>query len=281
MGFLDPIARLLGTILSFFFDLIPSFGVAIILLTVVVNLLLFPLTLKQTRSMRSMQDIQPEIKRLQKEHKGDRERLNKELMALYQERGVNPAAGCLPMLIQLPIWFALYRLLQNPTNFLPNDDSLVAAYQRGDTKFLGLDLKESAADVFGGDGFVSAIPFLILIAIVMATGYYQQWQTMRRRGGAQPETQQQQTMQTVMKIFPVFFGFISWGLPAGLVLYFAASQLVRIGQQSVILRMDDRPPAAAETKPSPPSDGESDDETDEGVRPQPRSKKKKRKRRRN
>ena len=82
----------LGALLAFFYSIIPNYGIAIIMLTLVVSLLLFPLTLKQTRSMRAMQEIQPEVKRLQKELKGDREELNKELMALYQERGVNPAS---------------------------------------------------------------------------------------------------------------------------------------------------------------------------------------------
>ena len=101
----------IGTSLAFFYDLIPDYGIAILLLTVAVGLLLFPLTLKQTRSMKAMQEIQPHVKKLQKEYKEDREELNKQLMALYSEKGVNPAAGCLPMLVQMPIWFALYRFL--------------------------------------------------------------------------------------------------------------------------------------------------------------------------
>ena len=101
----------LGSALSFFYDIVPEYGIAIILLTLAVSLLLFPLTLKQTRSMKAMQEIQPQVKRLQKEYKEDREELNKQLMELYKEKGVNPAAGCLPMLVQMPIWFALYRVL--------------------------------------------------------------------------------------------------------------------------------------------------------------------------
>src|SRR3972149_1792847 len=97
---------LLGASLKFFYQIIPNLGVAIMLLTILLSLLMFPLTLKQTRSMRAMQDIQPEVKRLQKELKGDREELNKQVMALYQQRGVNPAPGCLPLIIQMPIWFA-------------------------------------------------------------------------------------------------------------------------------------------------------------------------------
>ncbi|MFV9672661.1 MAG: YidC/Oxa1 family membrane protein insertase, partial [Acidimicrobiia bacterium] len=104
---------LLGGVLNFFYQFIPNLGIAIILLTLAISLVLFPLTLKQTRSMKAMQEIQPEVKRLQKELKGDKEELNKELMALYQERGVNPAAGCLPMIVQMPLWFGLFSVLRS------------------------------------------------------------------------------------------------------------------------------------------------------------------------
>ena len=116
---------IIGTILAFFYQIIPSYGIAIILLTLAVSLIMFPLTLKQTRSMRAMQDIQPEVKRMQKELKGDREELNKQLMALYQERGVNPAAGCLPLLVQMPIWFALFNVLRTGSG-IPEDSDLAA-----------------------------------------------------------------------------------------------------------------------------------------------------------
>ena len=237
----------LGYTLAFFYELIPNYGVAIILLTVVISLLLFPLTLKQTRSMKAMQDIQPEVKAIQREFKGDKEEQNKQLMELYKERGVNPAAGCLPLLLQMPIWFALFSVLRingesvdNEPYIIPPDSSLADALRAGDTNFLGLDLLESASDNFA-TSFGAAIPYLILIAIVIAANYYQQVQTMRRsKRDGQEITQQQQTMQNVTRIMPLFMGVISWGLPSGLVLYFAASAIFRIGQQAVILRMDGR-----------------------------------------
>jgi YidC/Oxa1 family membrane protein insertase len=109
----DAIREFLGAVVSFFYGLIPNLGVAIILLTVAVGLVLFPLTLKQTRSMRAMQLLQPEIKRLQKEYAGDKPALQQATLALYKERGVNPAAGCLPLLLQMPVWFALFQVLQS------------------------------------------------------------------------------------------------------------------------------------------------------------------------
>ena len=294
---MNPFALLqeiLGASLAFFFTLFPNYGIAIILLTIAVSLLLFPLTLKQTRSMRAMQVIQPEVKKIQKELKGDREELNKQLMALYKERGVNPAAGCLPLLLQLPIWFALFRVLQVRVNdagdglssgVIP-DGELADALVAGDTGFLTMDLLISPGNAFGV-GLVDAIPYIILVVLVMVTGYYQQWQTTRRRGD-EPVTQQQQSMQMVGKIMPLFLGFISWTFPTGLVLYFAASALFRIGQQSLILRLEDKKDdpndtSGAEQSSKPgPDEGDSSDGNGGGTRkgPSPNASKKRKKRRR-
>ena len=102
---------LMGRGLSFFYDLVPSYGLAIILLTVAVRLVMLPLTIKQTRSMQEMQKLQPEVKRLQAKYKGgDRQKMNEEMMKLYKEHKVNPLGGCLPLLLQLPIFLALYRV---------------------------------------------------------------------------------------------------------------------------------------------------------------------------
>ncbi len=242
----------LGQLLALLFNVWPNnYGVAIVLLTLIVMLLLFPLTLKQTRSMKAMQEIQPDIKKLQKEYKDDREEMNKQMMALYQERGVNPAAGCLPLIIQMPIWFALFQVLRvgpsasdptvlDPSDIIPADSKLAEALIEGNTKFLGMDMLVSPSSATDG-GWVEAIPYLVLILVVVATGFYQSIQMTRRRKNddSQQENKQAQQMQTVAKIMPLFLGVISWGFPAGLVLYFAVSNLFRIGQQAVIFRMDD------------------------------------------
>ncbi len=126
----------------------------------------------------------------------------------------------------------------DPDNIIPQGSALADALKEGDTDFLAMDLLISPADA-ADDGISNAIPYIVLILVVMVTGYYQQWQTTRRRNPNQQESPQQQSMQTVMKIMPLFLGFISWSFPTGLVLYFAASAIFRIGQQSVILRLDD------------------------------------------
>ena len=283
---LDPIIEFLGAILEFMYQIFPNVGLAIILLTVVVNLAMFPLTLKQTRSMKAMQEIQPLVKDLQKKHKDDRQALNEEMVALYKEKGVNPAAGCLPMILQLPIWFSLFRLLQsfrgdNPVRFLSADSDLAAAITNGDTSFLGMDLIKSPNEAVQ-EGIVGAIPYLLLVAFIVVTGYYQQAQLTKRRekdGSAANDSAQAKQMQTFTKVLPVVFGFISYTLLAGVDLYIASGQVVRIGQQSLIIRLDDR----AKTRPQetlPQPEPETPVEEEEAPKKYQGSKKKQQKRRR-
>ena len=301
----------LGSLLSFYYDLIPEYGLAIILLTLTVSLLLFPLTLKQTKSMRAMQEIQPEVKKLQKEYKGEKEELNKHLMALYQERGVNPAAGCLPLVVQMPIWFALYRVLWQG-NGIPEGSALddviqsanKALYTVGENGeltstlqegvdimsdqfshviFLGMNLMVRPSQAVDFGNIVGSLPYLVLILVIIVAGFYQQVQTTRKREGA-PEndaakSSQMAGMQNAMKIMPVVFGFISWNFVAGLGLYFATSNIFRVGQQAFILRSHgkgggDTKGKNAELSPDEPSD----EPTSNGPSPNA-SKKRNRKRR--
>ncbi len=292
--FFGAVLDVLGGLLAAFYTLIPNYGISIILLTLVVSLLLFPLTLKQTRSMQAMQELQPEIKKLQKEYKADRQELNQHLMALYKERGVNPAAGCLPLIAQMPIWFALFRVLgvtvENgglSRNDIPEGSALAKSLIAGRSEFLSMDLLIRPSEVLNDNGFVTLIPYLVLILIVVGSGFYQQVQMTRRRT---PEQQQQTPagMQGVMKVMPLLFGFFSWNFPTGLVVYFAVSNLFRVGQQSVIMRIGD---AAKEKKeeegkkkkagrPNPGPSTEEKPEKRSGQSPHTRKKSNKRKKRR-
>lgn len=254
----------LGSILNFFYSILPPgigsprYGIAIILLTLAVSLLMFPLTVKQTRSMKAMQEIQPEVKKLQKEFKDDRQELNAKLMELYQERGVNPAAGCLPMIVQMPIWFALFSVLRvskasitaaDYSGPIPKPSDLADALVAGTTNFLGMDLQITPSTA-SGNGFVQLIPYLILILVVVAAGYFQSVQTMRRRkDDASTQTQQQQTMQNAMRFLPILFGVFSWNFPTGLVLYFATSNIFRVGQQAYTLGLDSGGSGGGSTDP--------------------------------
>jgi YidC/Oxa1 family membrane protein insertase len=243
----DPIYNVIGWALAQLYALIPNFGVSIILLTLIIMGLLFPLTAKQAKSMIAMQRVQPEIKKLQAKHKGDRQKLNEEMMKFYQENKINPLAGCLPLLIQMPVFFALFRVLRQPYGYLPKTSSLynafcnigghtVSSHTCGNTKglphhlyFLGMDLSTKAtaphADLLAG------LPYYILVGLVLVSGILQSQQTTRN---TPPGANQQ--MQMVGKVLPIAFGFFSLVFPAGLVLYFLVSNLWRLGQQELIYR---------------------------------------------
>jgi YidC/Oxa1 family membrane protein insertase len=242
----------MGAILAFLFSVIPNYGIAIIGLTVLVRLALFPLTAKQARSMQKMQLIQPELKKLQAQYKNDRQKLNEEIMKFYKENSVNPMAGCLPLVFQMPVFFALYRVLIQPHKHLPVDSKLYQAFcgdlspsvcgtppnhPRG-LSFLGMDLGKAASDISGG--FTNALPYFLLIALVVVSGYLQFKQTQSR------QTAQANPQMAIMgKIFPAMFAFISYRLPSGVVVYFLVSNLWQIGQQALIFRTMTTPAVGA------------------------------------
>ncbi|NLK67856.1 MAG: membrane protein insertase YidC [Clostridiaceae bacterium] len=116
----DAIARILGKVLYFIYNTIGfhNYGLSLIMFTVLIKCALLPLTVKQIKSTQQMQELQPELERLQKRYKNDKEKLNEETMKLYQEKGVNPAGGCLPMLVQLPIIFSLFYTIRRPLTYM-------------------------------------------------------------------------------------------------------------------------------------------------------------------
>jgi YidC/Oxa1 family membrane protein insertase len=119
-GIFDFIAKILGQLLYLIYNTVAfhNYGVALILFTVITKLALFPLTIKQLKSTQKMQEIQPELQKIQQRYKNDKEKLNQEMMKLYQEKGVNPMGGCLPMLFQLPILFALFYVIRKPLTYM-------------------------------------------------------------------------------------------------------------------------------------------------------------------
>ena len=249
---LDPLYNALGAVLAFFYAIIPNEGVAIILLTISVMIVLFPLTAKSSRSMLAMQRLQPEIKKLQAKHKGDRQKLNEEMMKLYQENKVNPLGGCLPLVVQFPVFIALFHVLRSTAATVPQGSSLykaiVAAEPNGLT-FLGMDLSLKATDNHGD--LLSALPYYILVGLVFLTGFLQSRQSQRNApAGGNPQ------MQMITKVLPIAFGAFSLFFPAGLVLYFLVSNLWRLGQQELIIRKiaprdDLRKGGAIDAKSSP------------------------------
>lgn len=248
----------LGTVLSFSYNLIPSYGVAIILLTVFVRVILLPLTIKQTRSMKQMQEIQPKVKELQRKHKGNRQKLNEELMKLYKEHQVNPLGGCLPLLLQLPVFFALYQVLSagGGTQHLP-DGSLKTAIAGGQERFLTMNLGCPPAAAMnphtlpsldcGSGGVGGAIPYFIMMALMVGTMFYQQKQMQRASTG--PQAQQMKMMTTIM---PAILGVFSYSIAAGVLVYWVTTNVWQIAQQQVML---------GKSEPTPSTDGKGNGST--------------------
>jgi YidC/Oxa1 family membrane protein insertase len=293
----DPIAR----VLAFFYSLPVvggSYGLAIILLTAAVMILLMPLTMKATRSTIKMQEVQPKLKELQKKYKDDRQTLNQELMALYQANGINPVGGCLPILAQLPVFLVLFNVLRGLSRrvsetpyfaiadharievggqalvgdtfdpkYLSHDSALYLDLSRDTRMAFGpFDLAQEALDVLQSD-ILHGIPYVFLILFVVGTSFYQQRQVSARRSGSSMGGMNAQ-QEMILKFLPLLSGIWSFVFPAGLVLYWATSNLFRIGQQAYITRAfyshkdeesdgggDDGGTAADVVAESPSSDG--------------------------
>ncbi|MEE8600136.1 YidC/Oxa1 family membrane protein insertase [Euzebya tangerina] len=218
-----------------------AWGIAIILLTVTVRIFLIPLMVRQTRSMRGMQQIQPELKKIQAKYKADpgmrktdperyqklKEKQREAQMALYQEHGVNPVGGCLPLLLQMPIFFALFRVLQPA-----GDDSLRIPELEG-APWLGI---ESLTNTAQGSFEIGAIALVIL---QVATTYWSQKQMQARNANDPNSTsndQQAQVQKIMLYVMPVFLGFLSFTFPIGVVLYWVTTNLWTMGQQALIFR---------------------------------------------
>ena len=190
-------------------DRVGSGGLAIIIFTIIVRTLILPVTIRSTKSMKSMQDIQPKIKELQKKHKGDRAKVQQETMALYQMYGVNPIAGCLPALIQIPIFFGVYRAILG----LSNSD---AGVWHGGFMWLG-SLKDPD-------------PWHLLPVLA---GIFQFVQTFMARPANQGKITdpQQAMMNTMMNIMPITVVLFGWGFASGPVIYWVTQSIYGIIQQ--------------------------------------------------
>ena len=236
MAIIEPFALGIGFLLSFVYGYVPSYGASIAILTVIINIIIFPLTLRQTRSTKRMQDVQPELKRLQKKHKDNKEELNKEIAAFYKEKGINPLGCVVPLLVQMPVWFALFRVLREPLLFIPKSQSLFLDLENNvNILFFNMDLQIPASEI---SNWIERVPYIIVILMVVATALFQQKQITKKQGKS--DNPQAQQMQMIGKVMPVFFGFISWTLPSGVVIYFLTGNIFRIGQQALIIRIEDK-----------------------------------------
>ncbi|MDP1808552.1 MAG: YidC/Oxa1 family membrane protein insertase [Actinomycetota bacterium] len=214
MSILKPIQDILLAILRFFYDWSGDYGLAIILLTVSVRVLMLPLTIKQTKSMLEMKKLQPKLKKLQEKHKGDKQKLQEEIMKFYSDHKVNPLAGCLPLLLQLPIMFSLFSVLQLKDAKLGHSFLFII-------KDLGLPAVTARLSL----PTTALVPYLVLIVVLVVSTYIPS-----KMMSSDP---QQDKMMLFMSVFMAYLG---WTLPAGVLLYLVVSNLWTVGQQYITLR---------------------------------------------
>jgi YidC/Oxa1 family membrane protein insertase len=170
----------------------------------------------------------------------------------------------------MPIWFALFRVLREPLNFIPGTSLLFKDLENSTSlTFFNMDLQIPPSEV---SEWIERVPYLVLILFVILTALYQQQQiTKKSNNSNNPQAQQ---MQMIGKVMPIFFGFISWTLPTGLVVYFLTGNIFRIGQQALIVKLDDR----EETKKENTKNEENEQQNDNPVQENPRKNRKKRRR---
>src|SRR4051812_41719776 len=249
------------------------------------RLLLFPLFVKQTRNMRAMQVLQPKMKELQAKYKNDKEKLNQEMMALWKEHGANPFAGCLPLILQIPVFIALFRVLNSikPQANLPAhvdctksinfDRCFDAHYGISQTdvahfaiaKIFGVPISaafnssQQALAHVGGSVTSTKILTVLFIVLMGASTFWTQRQLMARNKASGTGSDQMAQQQKIMLyVLPLTFAIFGYRFPLGVLLYWLTTNLWSMGQQHfVIARMDNKeaagsaPPAAGPTGPAP------------------------------
>jgi YidC/Oxa1 family membrane protein insertase len=254
-----------------------SWALAIVLLTVTVRLLLFPLFVKQIRSQRKMTVLQPLIKELQAKHKGDRETLNSEMMKLYKEHGANPVAGCLPLVLQMPIFISLFHVLRafQPSIKLDTQDKCATVqglFNQGYCfkPFHGIDaqtVKQAGqAKVFGAPiagGFASPakllnalgaqpgsvkIVTLVLILLMAGTTFVTQKQLMAKNAPTDAAAATQQ--KVLLYAMPVMMGVFGINVALGVLIYWTTTNIWSMAQQRVVIKAMDGP--ATPEAPRPP-----------------------------
>jgi len=194
--------------LKFFFAISGNWGFAIILLTVAAKLALYPLTLQSTKQMDAMQKLQPKLEALQKKLKGQPDKIQKETMELYKNEGVNPLGGCLPMLLQIPVFLALFFALTS------NEFKLILA-EAG-----------SKAQILWIANLAKPDPTYVLVFLIAVSTY---WSSLTMPGAAKQQ-------KSMLYFMPAFIAFVSVPFPAGVQLYWAVQNLLTVAQQLYILR---------------------------------------------
>ena len=259
----------LGYLFKGIYALVQNYGLTIVIFTLIVKFIMFPLTLKQQKSMKKTQALQPKLQALQEKYQYDKEKLSQETMKLYQESGVNPMGGCLPLLIQFPILIALYNIIRKPLSYIMmmSNDRVMEIYKtltgkaadsfsRIDQLGLAKMMEEGAEklgdiaseiinfDFFGFDlsvtpsfQFISQHPLYILIPVLAGgTTFLVSHISSKMAGTQNANSQANSSMQTMNVIFPFMTAWFSITLPAGLGLYWTVSNLFQLAQTVIMNR---------------------------------------------
>jgi YidC/Oxa1 family membrane protein insertase len=220
---------------------------SIIGLVIVIRILLIPLFVRQIKSQRNMQVLQPKVRALQQKYKGDRERLQQEMMKLYKDTGTNPFASCLPILLQAPFLFALFRVLHGVANDVPRGafrDRLDLFVSAGDASIFGAPLSATFLDAPNAQVRIIAV---VLVVLMVASTFLTQRQLMRKNMPPEalegPFAQQQKIL---LYVLPLVFAFSGVYFPLGVVIYWLTSNIWTMGQQFYVIRRMPAPGSPAE-----------------------------------
>lgn len=223
---LQPLVDIADSLIVFLHDDVGlGWGWSIVGLTVIVRLAILPLTIRSIKGMNAMRALQPQVKQIQEKYKGDRQKMNEAMMRFYKENKVNPFASCLPLLLQLPVFFALYQLL-NGQEF---KDQVAAS---GDTNFLFITDITSKA---------TGIELIVLIVLFIGS---QMASTLVMSVTAD------KTQQRIMLLLPIVFAAFIPNFPAGLIIYWITTNFWTLGQQLVVRRLSPPPPAVISGAPA-------------------------------
>lgn len=225
-----------------FYGWVNNYAIAIAMVAVAIMLLITPLTMKSTKGMLEMQRLQPEMKKLQNQYKGDRQKLNEEMMKLYQEHKVNPLASCLPLLAQMPVFIIMFQVLNglgrigadgtfDPKHIAADSALYKSLDKTSEMLSFGLDLAISPADAMG-DNIVRGIPYALLIVGLGGLFFIQQRMVASRTTSPTMSP----TQAKIMQYLPVAFALFQVFLPTGLVVYYGVQAIIRIIQQGYITR---------------------------------------------
>ena len=233
--------ELAARLIAAFYAWTHSYSVAIGLVAIVVMLIITPLTLKSTKGMLEMQRLQPEMRRLQTQFKGDRQQLNAEMMKLYQEHKVNPLASCLPLLAQMPVFIIMFRALSGlgnrvegllaPKYLNETSELFISLNGKAEMRSFGLDLSITPQAAVQ-DSFGKGLVYIVLVAALAALYFVQQRMVASRTVSPTMSATQAKIMQYLPVVFAVFQLF----LPTSLVVYYIVQAIVRIVQQYYITK---------------------------------------------